>query len=134
MTIADALLAALPEGTVLTDPDLLAGYRRDEADLVPAGTPVAVVRPRGTREVVTAVRIAAERGVPIVPHGARTGLTGAANAVEGALVLALTGMCDYAAAGSVAKPRTSGAPSLAASAVRSSGICCDSRSAATRAR
>lgn len=31
-------------------------------------------------------------------------------------------------------PRTSGAPTRAASAVRSSGCCCDSRSAATRAR
>ena len=35
---------------------------------------------------------------------------------------------------SAAKPRTSGTPSRAASAVRSSGIGCDSRSAATRAR
>lgn len=86
------LLAALPAGTVLTDPDLLRSYRRDEADLCAAGEPVGVVRPRSTAEVATAVRIAAAHRTPVVPQGARTGLAGAANAVDGGLVLALTAM------------------------------------------
>jgi len=88
------LRAALGESAVLTDPDLLRGYQRDEADLCPAGTPVAVVRPRSTAEVVAAVRAAAAHGVPVVPQGARTGLAGAANAVDGALVLSMTGMAE----------------------------------------
>lgn len=88
----DELTAALPPGRVLTDPDLLAGYRRDEAGLCPAGDPVAVVRPRERDEVVTAMRIAAAHQVPVVPQGARTGLAGGANAVDGALVLSLTGL------------------------------------------
>jgi glycolate oxidase len=87
-----ALTAALPAGTVLTDPDLLRGHGRDEADLCPAGLPAAVVRPRETAQVATAVRIAAEHRVPVVPQGARTGLAGGANALDGALVLSLTAM------------------------------------------
>jgi glycolate oxidase len=86
------LAAALPDGAVLTDPDLLRVHQRDEADLVPSGMPAAVVRPRTTAEVAAVVRIAAARGVPVVPQGARTGLAGAANAVEGAVVLSTTAM------------------------------------------
>jgi glycolate oxidase len=88
----EALLAVLPADRVLTDPDLLAGHCRDEADLCAAGTPRAVVRPRNTAEVAATVRVAAAHGVPVVPQGARTGLAGAANAVDGALVVSLTGM------------------------------------------
>ena len=90
--VIDELLAVLPAGSVVTDPDLLAGHRRDEADLCGAGTPLAVVRPQDTAEVVATVRVAAAHRVPVVPQGARTGLTGAANAVDGALVVSLTGL------------------------------------------
>jgi glycolate oxidase len=88
----DDLLAALPAGRVLTDPGVVAAHCRDEADLCDAGTPLAVVRPRDTAEVAAAVRVAATHRVPVVPQGARTGLTGAANAVDGAVVVVLTGM------------------------------------------
>ncbi|THA34025.1 FAD-binding protein [Streptomyces sp. A1277] len=88
----EELLAVLPADRVLTDPDLLAFHRRDAADLCTAGTPLAVVRPRDTAEVAATVRVAAAHGVPVVPQGARTGLTGAANAVDGALVVSLTGL------------------------------------------
>lgn len=92
----DALVAdlrrALPDGVVLTDPDLLRGYARDEAGLVPAGVPGVVVRPRTTDQVTATVRAAAAHRVPVVPQGARTGLAGGANAGDGALVLSLTGL------------------------------------------
>ncbi len=88
--VAD-LRAALPEpGSVLTDPDLLRAGSRDEADLCPVGVPLAVVRPRDTAEVAAAVRVAAAHGLPVVPQGARTGLAGGANAVDGAVVVSLT--------------------------------------------
>ena len=83
---------ALGEAAVLTDPDLLRTYQRDEADLCAAGTPLVLVRPRSTAEVAAAVRAAARHGVPVVPQGARTGLAGAANAVDGAILLNLTAM------------------------------------------
>ncbi|MGX7669566.1 FAD-binding oxidoreductase [Plantactinospora sp. DSM 117369] len=85
--LLDDLRAALGESAVLTDPDLLRGHQRDEADLCVAGMPAVVVRPRTTEEVVAVVRAAAAHRVPVVPQGARTGLAGAANAVDGAVVL-----------------------------------------------
>ncbi|SCL40292.1 glycolate oxidase [Micromonospora pallida] len=90
--LLDELRAALGEHAVLTDPDLLRMHERDEADLCAAGTPLVVVRPRDTAGVVAVVRAAARHGVPVVPQGARTGLAGAANAVDGAVVLSTTAM------------------------------------------
>ncbi|WP_405091414.1 FAD-binding protein [Micromonospora sp. NBC_01392] len=90
--LLDELRDALGESAVLTDPDLLAGHERDEADLCASGTPLVVVRPRDTAGVVAAVRAAGRHGVPVVPQGARTGLAGAANAVAGALVVSTVAM------------------------------------------
>ncbi|WP_212996011.1 FAD-binding oxidoreductase [Winogradskya consettensis] len=70
----------------------MAPYLRDEAFLCGHGTPLAVVRAHTTREVAAAVRVAAAHGLPVVPQGARSGLTGAANAVDGAIVISLTAM------------------------------------------
>ncbi|WP_027342435.1 FAD-binding oxidoreductase [Hamadaea tsunoensis] len=92
MGVVDHLRAQLPADRVITDPDLLENHRRDEADLVADGLPLVLVRPRSTAEVATAVRVAAEHGVPVVPQGARTGLAGGANAVDGCLVLSLQRM------------------------------------------
>ncbi|WP_405115936.1 FAD-binding protein [Micromonospora sp. NBC_01405] len=86
------LRAVLGDDAVLTDPDLLRMHERDEADLCASGTPLVVVRPRGTDEVVGVVRAAARYGVPVVPQGARTGLAGAANAVDGSVVLSTVAM------------------------------------------
>ena len=85
--VVDALRAALPADRVITDADVLAPYRRDEAAWAEHGTPCAVVRPLETDEVATTVRICAEHRVPVVPRGAGTGVSGGANAVEGGVVL-----------------------------------------------
>jgi glycolate oxidase len=90
--VLDDLRAGLPESAVLSDPDLTAGYRRDEAHLCPAGLPLAVVLPRETAHVQHAVRVASRHGVPVVPQGARSGLSGGANAVDGCVVLSLQQM------------------------------------------
>jgi glycolate oxidase len=95
--IADRLLADLDgAGQVVVDPDVLASYRADHAapGLLPAGMPAAVVRPRTTAEVQAAVRAAARHGVPVVPRGAGTGLSGGANAIDGCLVVSLERMTD----------------------------------------
>lgn len=76
----------------ITDPDLLASFRRDEADLCDAGAALALIRPSSTAEVVEAVKWAARHGVPIVPQGARTGLAGGANAIDGCLLISMTKM------------------------------------------
>lgn len=88
----DDLIAVLPSDRVVTDSDVLLAYRRDMADLCDADMPLAVVHPRSTAEVSALVKVAAAHGVPVVPQGARTGLTGAANAIDGSLVVSLTGL------------------------------------------
>jgi glycolate oxidase len=91
-----ALIAELPQGTVVTDPDILGSYRQDRAADPDAGTPLAVVRPRRTEEVQTVMRWATAHHVPVVPRGAGTGLSGGATALDGGLVLSTELMRDIA--------------------------------------
>ncbi|QHN16168.1 FAD-binding oxidoreductase [Gordonia amarae] len=81
------LAASLPEGMVVTDPDILEGYRQDRAQDPDAGTPLALVRPLTTEQVQTTVRWCAANGVRIVTRGAGTSLSGGATAVDGAIML-----------------------------------------------
>lgn len=80
----------LGKSAVLTDSDVTASYSRDMMPLAPSGTPLAVVLPENTEQVQAVVKACAEAKVPIVPRGAGSGLSGAANAIEGCVVLALT--------------------------------------------
>ncbi|SOD62000.1 glycolate oxidase [Streptomyces zhaozhouensis] len=91
-TVVARLLAALPADTVLTDPDVTASYAHDMASFCPAGRAAAVVLPRSVEQVQETLRICHALGVPVVPQGARTGLSGAANAVDGCVVLSLLRM------------------------------------------
>ena len=90
------LIAELPEGTVVTDPDIVASYRQDRAADPNAGTPLAVVRPRRTEEVQAVMRWATAHRVPVVPRGAGTGLSGGATALDGGIVLSTERMRDIA--------------------------------------
>ena len=81
------LIAGLPEGTVVTDPDILGSYRHDRAADPNAGTPLAVVRPTRTEDVQTVLRWCTANRVPVVPRGMGTGLSGGATAVDGGIVL-----------------------------------------------
>jgi glycolate oxidase len=82
-----ALLDGLPADVVVTDPDRLETYRYDRAMFCPAGVPAAVVLARDTAQVQAALRVATAFGVPVVPQGARSGLSGAANAIDGCIVV-----------------------------------------------
>ncbi|MGH8794388.1 MAG: FAD-binding oxidoreductase, partial [Stackebrandtia sp.] len=88
----DELREILGASGVVTDPDVLAAHSRDAADMCVAGTPVALTRPADVAQVQAVVRAAARHGVPIVPQGARTGLAGAANAVDGCILLSTAAM------------------------------------------
>ena len=83
----DSLAAELPEGTVVTDPDVVASYRQDRAADPDAGTPLAVVRPTCTEHVQTVLRWATANRIAVVPRGMGTGLSGGATAVDGGIVL-----------------------------------------------
>ncbi|MFD7704078.1 FAD-binding oxidoreductase [Streptomyces caelestis] len=90
--LVDRLLGGLPPEAVLTDPDVTASYAHDMASFCPAGSPAVVVLPRTVEQVRHVMRTATELRVPVVPQGARTGLSGAANATDGCVVLSLTKM------------------------------------------
>jgi glycolate oxidase len=80
----------LGKSAVLTDSDVTASYARDMMPLAPSGRPLAVVLPANVEQVQAVVKACAEAGVPIVPRGAGSGLSGAANAIDGCVTLSLT--------------------------------------------
>ncbi|MEU1617878.1 FAD-linked oxidase C-terminal domain-containing protein [Streptomyces sp. NPDC005722] len=90
--LIDRLRAGLPDEAILADPDVTASYANDMASFCPAGAPAVVVLPRTVEQVQHVMRTATALRVPVVPQGARTGLSGAANASDGCIVLSLTRM------------------------------------------
>ncbi|MEO6471495.1 MAG: FAD-linked oxidase C-terminal domain-containing protein, partial [Aeromicrobium sp.] len=98
MTAIDesAVLAELREClsplSLITDVELMESYRTDRAMFCDAGMPLAVIRAQSTAEVSDTLRVANKHGVPVVPQGARSGLSGGANAIDGCLVVSLEAM------------------------------------------
>lgn len=92
MDLIARLRAGLPDEAILTDPDVTGSYAKDMASFCEAGTPAVVVLPRTVEEVQHVMRTATELRVPVVPQGSRTGLSGAANASDGCIVLSLVKM------------------------------------------
>jgi glycolate oxidase len=90
--VVTALRAGIPDGSVIDDPDRMESYRYDKALFCPAGMPAAVVIARERGHVEHTLRTASELRVPVVPQGARSGLSGAANAQDGCIVLSLERM------------------------------------------
>ncbi|MCX0244099.1 FAD-binding oxidoreductase [Streptomyces drozdowiczii] len=90
--LLEQLRAGLPAEAVLTDPDVTASYAHDMASFCEAGAPAVVVLPRTVEQVQHVMRTATALRVPVVPQGARTGLSGAANATDGCIVLSLVKM------------------------------------------
>ncbi|MBO0822118.1 MAG: FAD-binding protein [Nocardiopsaceae bacterium] len=90
--LIESLSRGLPEGRLVVDPDVLAAMSHDEAEWAPAGGAVAGVRARSEAEVSQVAATCAEFGVPLVPRGAGTGLSGGANAVDGCVVLDVSRM------------------------------------------
>ncbi|GAA3085604.1 FAD-binding oxidoreductase [Streptomyces rectiviolaceus] len=91
-TLIELLHEGLPADAVLTDPDITSSYANDMASFCDAGTPAVVVLPRTVEQVQHVMRTATELRIPVVPQGARTGLSGGANASEGCIVLSLVKM------------------------------------------
>ena len=90
-----APLAELEEvlgDAVRTDQATCENYRFDWARDPAAGVPVAVVRARDAADVQAALRWASAHGVPVVPRGAGSGLSGGSSAVDGGIVVSLEQM------------------------------------------
>ena len=82
-----ALLAELGEGPLVVDPDVVAAYSNDRAMSVVPGRAGALVRARHTADVQAVLRVASRFGVPVVPRGLGTGLSGGSAAIDGCIVL-----------------------------------------------
>ena len=85
------MTAVVGEGNCISD---AAGLLVYECDGLTHGRtrPGLVVLPSSTEEVVEVVRLARTAGLPIVPRGAGTGLSGGARPLPGCVVLGLSRM------------------------------------------
>ncbi|ATR81281.1 FAD-binding oxidoreductase [Pseudomonas sp. HLS-6] len=85
--LIDELLTLVEPGKVLTDAASLDTYGKDwTKHFAPA--PLAIVFPKSIEQVQTIVRWANQRKVALVPSGGRTGLSAAAVAANGEVVVA----------------------------------------------
>jgi glycolate oxidase len=85
-----ALKAALAPDRVMSEPEDLIVFEYDGT--IERGAPQVVVFPDTVEEVSAAVRIARDYGLPIVPRGAGTGLSGGAVAAVGGVLIVMTRM------------------------------------------
>ncbi len=89
--LARQMAAVVGDAHVVTDPSELLVY---ECDGLTHGRtrPALVVLPASTEEAAAVVRLASAAGLPIVPRGAGTGLSGGARPVPGCVVVSLARM------------------------------------------
>lgn len=92
--VLDDIAGSLDSGDIVTDPDIMGSYREDRSTGAVAGWPSAVLFPRTTAQVSAVMRTAFAHGVPVVPRGAGSGLTGGSHAIDGGLVVCVERMRD----------------------------------------
>ncbi len=89
--LVDELRRIVGPRAVVDDPAALLTYDADGC-VMDTHTPSVVVLPSDTEQVAAVVRLALRAGVPIVPRGAGTGLSGGATPTSGGIVISLTRM------------------------------------------
>ncbi len=89
--IADELSRLGGNIRVVTDPDILETYAKDETSDLRA-MPDILVRAETTDDVRLVLSYCNERSIPVIPRGAGTGVTGGAVPVMGGVVLSLEKM------------------------------------------
>ena len=85
----DKLSELLP-GKTSTDPEDILCYGFDASGL--EAPPAAVVWPHDTLDVIKVMKYASENGIPVIPRGAGTGMTGGAVPSQGAVILSMEKM------------------------------------------
>jgi len=91
--LGDRLRSVVGDAWVIADADRLLVYESDGLTAY-RKTPRAVVLPRDTNEVSCLLGILSQEGVPVVPRGAGTGLSGGALADGDAIVVGTARMTD----------------------------------------
>src|SRR5215475_962274 len=90
-SVVERLIAIVGDKNVIREPVDLRTYECDGLTSFRAA-PSVVVLPASTEEVAKVVRIGVQAGMPIVPRGAGTGLSGGALPVAGCMLLGLSRM------------------------------------------
>nr|MBC8451426.1 FAD-binding protein [Planctomycetota bacterium] len=86
LTLVQELRSLLGPDAVIADTTRLASYESDALAMYHQDAEL-VVLPKDTAEAAAAMRLFAAAGVPVVPRGAGTGLTGGARPVTGGVVI-----------------------------------------------
>lgn len=95
LALLEAELAPqLPPGAMTADADILQTYSADRAIQCEAEGAAVLVRAASTEDVQAVMRFASAHGIPVVPQGARTGISGGANAVAGCILLSVEKMAE----------------------------------------
>ncbi|HCB97216.1 MAG TPA: FAD-binding oxidoreductase, partial [Verrucomicrobiales bacterium] len=89
MSFQDQIIEIVGAEAFIEEPERLIVYECDALTLEKF-IPHAVVLPANREEVIAVVRCCHTHGVPIVPRGAGTSLSGSVLAMEGAIVLCLS--------------------------------------------
>jgi glycolate oxidase len=93
--VTDRFISLLEEhlgkSAVVSDPDIMEPYGRDESVDGPY-PPDVVLRPQTPEQVRVALRLATEHRVPVTPRGAGTGKSGGALPIQGGAVISFEGM------------------------------------------
>ena len=89
--VAVELERTIGPSRVLTDPELCAGYARDESE-AESVVPPCVVRAETADDVAKALRACAAHGVPVVARGGGTGRTGGATVTVPSVVVDTSGL------------------------------------------
>ncbi|HVZ45743.1 MAG TPA: FAD-binding oxidoreductase [Ramlibacter sp.] len=92
MELLSQLAAAPGVGDLLPGATIPPAYHGDWMTQAPAGTALALARPRDTAEVSATLAACHRLRVPVVPQGGRTGLAGGATPVSGCVLLSLERM------------------------------------------
>ncbi len=90
-SLAEQLSKILGPEKVIIDREILDSYSKDETSDLSA-MPDILVRAASVNDVSATLRVCNERGVPVIPRGAGTGVTGGAVPVRGGVVLSLEKM------------------------------------------
>lgn len=93
MGITEALRQILgANATLIADSAILPSYSRDQSQIAKNGTPAVVLLAKNEAEISATVKYAFENNIPVIARGAGSGLSGGANAIDGAIVISLEKM------------------------------------------
>ena len=74
MRIAEELRSALgATATIISDPEILPSYSRDQSQIAKNGVPAAVLLAKDEAEISAAVKFAFEKNIPVIARGAGSG-------------------------------------------------------------